>query len=111
MNNDVPDVSATMAFDLRDVCETSNGEAEELPVQSTGDRLADGRLANTWGTNKTDDLAFDGTTKLSNGEELKDAVLDVLQPVVVLVELLAGVGEEGAVLEPIRGGRVRVGCR
>ena len=46
-----------------------------------------------------------------DGKILDEPLLDLLEPVVVLVELLAGVAEEGAVLEPIRGGRVRVGCR
>ena len=46
-----------------------------------------------------------------DGEVLDEPLLDLLEPVVVLIKLLAGVGEEGAVLEPIRGGCVRVGCR
>ena len=46
-----------------------------------------------------------------DGKVLDEPLLDLLEPVVVLIKLLAGVGEEGAVLEPIRRGRVRVGCR
>ena len=97
MNNDVPDVSATVALDLRDVCETSNGEAEELPVQRTSDRLADGSLANTRRTHKTYDLALNRATQLADRKELQNAVLHVFQTIVVLVQNLLGV-RDGVVL-------------
>ena len=100
MNNDVPDVSATMAFDLRDVCETSNGEAEELPVQRASDRLADGSLANTRRADKTYDLALNRATQLADRKELQNAVFDILQAIVVLVKHLLGV-RNGVVLRRV----------
>ena len=100
MNNDVPDVSATVALDLRDVCETSNGEAEELPVQRTSDRLADGSLANTRRTHKTYDLALNRATQLADRKELQNAVFDILQAIVVLVKHLLGV-RNGVVLRRV----------
>ena len=46
-----------------------------------------------------------------DGKIFDEPLLDLLEPIVVLIKLFAGVGEEGAVLESIRRGRVRVGCR
>ncbi len=82
----IPNVCTSVTLDLRDIGQTSDGEAEELAVQSTGDRLANRRLANTRGTNQANDFTLDGATKLPDGEELQDAVLDVLQAVVILVQ-------------------------
>lgn len=82
----IPDVCASVTLDFRNVGQTSNGEAEELAVQSTGDRLADRRLTNTRGPNQANDFALDGATKLPDSEELQDAILDVLEAVVILVQ-------------------------
>ena len=82
-----------MSFYLRYVCQATDGEAEELPVQSTSDRLANGRLANTRRTDKADDLAFDCTAELANSEELQNTILDVLETVVVLIKDRLSVGD------------------
>lgn len=82
----IPDICTSVTLDFRNVGQTSDGEAEELPVQSTGDRLADRRLPNTRGPNQANDFALDGAAKLPDSEELQDAVLDVLQTVVILVQ-------------------------
>lgn len=82
----IPDVCASVTLDLRNVGQTSDGEAEELAVQSTCDRLADRRLSNTRGPNQANDFALDGAAKLTDSEELQDAILDVLEAVVVLVQ-------------------------
>lgn len=74
----LPNVCPPVTLNLRYVRETTNRKPEELAVEGASDRLADGCLADTRRTDKTDDLAFDCTTKLTDGEELKDAVLDVL---------------------------------
>ena len=92
-----------MTLDLRDVCKPSNGETEELSVERTSNRLADGRLANTRRTNKTNDLAFHGPAKLANCEEFKNTILDVLQPVMILVKDLLSMSDRivlGRVLTP-----------
>ena len=82
-----------MTLDLRHVRQATNREAEELPVESPSDRLANRRLSDTWGTDETDDLALNRTAELADSKELQDSVLDVLQPVVVLVEDTLGVGD------------------
>ena len=82
-----------MTFDLSDVRQATNREPEELPVQRMRNRLADRGLADARRADKTDDLAFDGTAELTDSEELEDAVLDVLQPIVVLVEDALGIGD------------------
>ena len=84
----VPNVGAPVTLDLRNIRQTSHREPEELPVKCASDRLADGGFANTRGTCKTDDFAFDGTPKLADSEELQDTVLNVLQAVVVLIKNL-----------------------
>ena len=64
-----------------------------MPVERTSDRLANGSLADTGGSRKTDDLAFDSTPKLADSEEFQYAVLDVLEAVVVLIKDLLRVGD------------------
>ena len=81
-----------MTLDLRHVRQAADREAEELPVESTSDRLANRCLSDTRGTDETDDLALNRTSELADGEEFQDAVLDVLESVVVLVEDALGVG-------------------
>ena len=81
-----------MTLDLRDIRQTSHREPEELPVECTSDRLADGSFTDTRRTSKTDDFAFDSTPKLADSEELQDTVLDVLQTIVVLIKNLLRVG-------------------
>ena len=82
-----------MTLDLGNISQTTDGESEKLSLQSTGNRFSDRRLSNTGGTNETDDLAFDGSTKLSDGEELQNPVLDILQTVVVLIQDFLGVDD------------------
>jgi len=74
-----------MALDLGDIGQTTNREPEELPLQCSSDRLSDRCLSDTRGTDKTDDLAFHSSAKLSDGQEFQNPVLDVLQSVVVLI--------------------------
>ena len=80
-----------MALDLGNISQTADRESEELSLQSTGNRFSDRRLSNPRGTNETYDLAFNGSTKLSDCQELQNPVLDILQTVVVLVQDFLGV--------------------
>ena len=88
-----PDISPPMALDLRDVRQPAHREPEELPVQRARDGLADRGLAHAGRAGEADDLALHRPAELAHGKELEDAVLDVLQPVVVLVEDTLGVGD------------------
>lgn len=82
----LPDVSSPVTFDLSDVGETADREAEKLSVQSPGDRLANAGLSNSGRTDEADDLPFYCTAQLSDGEELKNAVFDVCETVMVFIE-------------------------
>ncbi len=43
-------------------------------------------------------------------EILDETLLDLVEPIMVFIELLARVGEEGAVFELVRGRRDRICC-
>lgn len=99
----VPDVCPAVSLDLGDVCEATDGEAEELAVERARDRLADGGLADSGWANEADDLALYGSAKFADGKELEDPIFDILEAVVILVEDLLGVRDRivlGRVLSP-----------
>ena len=89
----IPDIGTPVTLDLRDICQTTDRETEELPIERASDRLANGRLSHARRTNETDDLAFDRTAELANREELEDTILDVLETVVILVKNLLRVSD------------------
>ena len=70
-----------MALDLRDVVRAADAELIVLAAESTGDALGDGGLAGAWGADETENLAGDVALEFAHGDELEDAVLDVLQGV------------------------------
>jgi len=89
-----------VATDVRLVVDAAEGHAGELPAQRAGDRLAERRLAHARRSDQGDDRARTAAAKhlepallaqLAHGQELDDAVLDLLDVVVVLVEHPAGV--------------------
>ena len=80
-----------MAFDLGYVCQAADGEAEELAVQRACNGLADRGLSDTRWSDEAEDLALDGSAELADGKELEDAVLDVFETIVILIEYLLGV--------------------
>lgn len=87
------DVRPPMTLDLRHIRQTTNGEPEELTIESACDRFADGGLSNTRRTSETDDLAFDGPAKLANSEEFEDTLFDIFEAVMVVIEYLGGVSD------------------
>ena len=89
----VPDVGPPVTLDLGDVGQTTDRKPEELPLQGSGDRLSNRRLSNTRRTNETYDLAFHGSAKLSDSQELQNSVLNVLQSVVVLIQDALGIDD------------------
>ena len=89
------DVGAPVPADLGLVAHTAQGDAHELAAQRPGDALAQRRLADTGGTGQHHDgpgaaAADDGQPALgaagAHRQVFDDAVLDVVQPVVVGVE-------------------------
>lgn len=89
--NGLPHIGSSMPLDLGHIRQTANRESEELSVQRTRDGLSYARLPNTWWTNETDDLTLDGAAELAHSEKLEDAVFDVRESVVILVEDFDGV--------------------
>ena len=87
-----------MPADLGLVADATERDAHEAPAHRPGDRFAEAGLADAGGADEGDDRAVAapaagvaiGETalgaQLARGEELDDAVLDVVEPVVVVVE-------------------------
>ena len=79
-----------MALDLSLVADAPHREAVEFAPQGLGDGVADGGLAHTGRAYQQDDGTCDLSLHDAEGEELQDALLDVLQAVVILVQGLVG---------------------
>ena len=79
-------VRAPVPFDLRDVAQTSDGEAEEFSIQRARDALPDGGLTDARGSHHGDDLALRRSAQLAHRDKLQDSLLDILQAVVVGIE-------------------------
>ena len=99
-----PDVGAAVPLDLRLVAHAAQGETVEGAPEGGGDGVADAGLANPRGADQAEDRAGDVPLHLADGDELEDAVLDVLQPVVVAVEDLARLVQIVAVLAELSPG-------
>ncbi len=101
------DVRTTVAADLGLVTYAAECDADEVAAQRTGDALAQRRLADAGraderhdgaGPASADDLETAFAAAGAYGEVLHDAVLDVVEAVVVGVEHLARGGDVGVVL-------------
>ena len=100
-------IGATVPADLGLVAHTAQGDAHELAAQRPGHALTQRRLADTRGTGQHHHRAGAATadhlqpalgTTCPHGQVLDDAVLDVLEPVVVGVEDFACRFQVGGVL-------------
>jgi hypothetical protein len=80
------DVGPTVPLDLGLVAHAAEAEAVELASQCVGDRAADRGFADPGRAHQQQDRPGDGLLQRADGEELDDAVLDVLEAVVVAVE-------------------------
>jgi hypothetical protein len=83
------DVGAAMPLDFGLVAHAANREAEELAPQRLGDRFADRGLANARRADQQQDRARHFALHRAHREEFDDAVLDVLEAIMVAVEDLA----------------------
>mmetsp|Transcript_96000 Transcript_96000/g.309974 ORF Transcript_96000/g.309974 Transcript_96000/m.309974 type:complete len:342 (-) Transcript_96000:626-1651(-) len=79
-----------MATDLCHVVQATDGEAEELAVESPRDALADGGLAHPRRPYEAHDLTLHGALEDAHSHVLEDHLLDVLEAVMVLVKDLLG---------------------
>ena len=75
-----------MAADLRLVAHAAQRHADELAVGAAGDGLGERGLAHAGGADQAEDRALGLVHELAHGQELDDALLDLLQAVVVLVQ-------------------------
>ena len=83
------DVGAAVAPDLGLVPHAPQREPHELAVEGAGDRAAQRRLAHARRPDETEDRALQALLQGVDREELEDALLDLLDVVVVLVQDLA----------------------
>ncbi len=84
------DVGAAMAANFGFVAHAAQRHANELAARGLGDAHAQRGLAHARRPDEAQDRALRVLHQLADGEELKDALLDLLQPVVIFVERLLG---------------------
>ena len=87
-----------MAADLRLVAHAADRHAHELAPERPRDRLAERGLADAGRPDEAEDLARDLVAELRDREVLDDALLDLVEVEVVVVEHRAGVVEVEVVL-------------
>ena len=87
------DVGATVAAYLRLVAHTAQRHAHEGAVGGPGDRTAQGRLADAGRTDQAQDGPLQRPDALLHGQVLEDALLDLLQPVMVFFQDSFGPGQ------------------
>ena len=90
------DVGAAVAADFGLVAHAAERQADELAVHRAGDRLGERGLADSGRSGEGEDGRLRLLDQRAHGEELEDALLDLLEPVVVLVEDLLGALEVAA---------------
>ena len=90
------DVGAAVTANLGLVADAAETDADELAIHRAGDRASEAGLADTRRSGKAEDLRnagphlVAGLPQLAHGEEVEDALLDVLETVVVFIEDLLG---------------------
>ncbi len=102
-----PDVGPPVAPDLGLVADAAEADPVELAAQRPGDRLAQRRLAHARWTVEQQDRRLHVALELEHGEVLQDPLLDVVEPVVVLVQDLLGAGDVELVLGRVAPGEVQ----
>ena len=84
------DVGAAVAADLGLVVHAAHGDARELAAQGARDGAAERRLAHAGRPDEAQDRALEDGLQLQHGQVIEDALLHLLQIVVVLVQNLGG---------------------
>src|SRR5207302_2990221 len=80
------DISAPMTADLGLVVHAAQAHAHELAPGRPGDALAERGLANAGRTDEAKDRALARRIELAHREVLEDAPLDLVEPVMVVIE-------------------------
>src|SRR5207244_4257911 len=84
------DVGAAMTADLGLVSDAAERQAHELTVHRARNRLGERRLADSGRSGEGEDRRLRLLDQRADREELEDAFLDLLQPVMIFVEDLFG---------------------
>ena len=100
------DVGAAVAADLGLVAHAAQRDADELAAERARDRLAERRLADAGRPHQAQDRPLLAGRQLAHRQVLEDALLDLLEVVVVGVEDLARLLEIEAVLGLLRPGQL-----
>ena len=95
------DVGAAMAADLRLVAHAAERHADELAVGRLGDRLAERGLAHAGRADEAQDRALHLVHALLHREVFEDALLDLLEAEMILVEHLCAASQILAHLAPL----------
>mmetsp|Transcript_10990 Transcript_10990/g.44545 ORF Transcript_10990/g.44545 Transcript_10990/m.44545 type:complete len:398 (-) Transcript_10990:243-1436(-) len=86
-------VGPPVPLDLGDVVEAADRKPREVAAERFGDRRADRGLADARRADEAEDLALDGPNEGADGDELQDAVLDVVHAVVLGVQDVHRLGD------------------
>ena len=105
------DVGAAVAADLGLVPHAAQAEPDVLAVEAFGDGAGDAGLAHARGAHQADDLGLDVGGQLADGQHLQDAVLDLFQAVVVVVQDLLGLADVQVILGKGVPGQVQAGVQ
>ena len=100
-------------LDLGHVIQAPHAEAVVLAVEGVCDAAAHTRLAHPRGPHQAQDLALCTAPQTADGDELQDALLDVIQAVVIIVQDLEGREGRGGGRTGAQGSRFSgfQGCR
>src|SRR6185437_6290118 len=87
------DVGAAVTADFGLIAHAAQGHTHELAVRGASNALAQGGLADARGTHEAQDRAAQLVDPLLHSEVLDDALLHLLQPIVVLIQDLLRTGD------------------
>ena len=82
-----------MSFDFGFIAHAADREAVELAVEGARHALPNAGLANAWRADEADDTPLHATCEFADADKLENALLDILEPVVVVFEDLFCFGE------------------
>ena len=93
--------------DLGLIVDTAQRDPGQLPAGSTGHRHSDGGLAHAGRAHQAEDLALELRRQLPDGQELQNALLHLLEAVVVGVQRLPGRRHIGALFGVLVPGQIQ----
>ena len=87
------DVGAAMAADFGFIVNAAEREPHELAAEGARDRLAERSLAHAGRSDEAQDRAFHVRLQATDGEIVEDAILDLLEVVVIGIQNFFGFGD------------------